>query len=308
MGSVLYVDESKGNNIFIFAGIIINENYPSIHLTNQTYNLYIEEKLQDIFNEQSQIFGKNFKEIHSKNINAKNFNKFKILLNALLSFLDTEIKKGNIKIVYNIFHENHTSIENFSEVIKAALKSAGIREDDTNKILNAELYRWLIKEIHKLPINGTSLKTVIADNRFDLKNSTSKKTRASGNIYSYNIQWEELIAITIQSAHQVIQKEFFPENETHEGLEKVIFKDSKSSILLMISDILSNFMYNSIKYLYLKKTTNIEVDKKIELKFNFLSQYIDLNSFPINKLNLSIDKNDNMVSNISFSAISIEFQ
>ena len=62
-------------------------------------------------------------------------------------------------------------------------------------------------------------------------------------------------------------------------------------VSIQICDILSNFLMNSLKYLYYNAKRN-KLKDEYKDKYDFLKKYIDIDGFPINDINLCIVNND----------------
>ena len=67
--------------------------------------------------------------------------------------------------------------------------------------------------------------------------------------------------------------------------------DSHKLVSIQICDILSNFLMNSLKYLYYNAKRN-KLKDEYKDKYDFLKKYIDIDGFPINDINLCIVNND----------------
>ncbi len=275
MGNIIILDESKcgDQTLFIFSGILFNsfqtflsfENDSSIIKSNIMLNNNItinELKGNNISNVISPIYLRYLSDLIEK-IRLYIFNGYASIRFYIMHKDDLKLGDIDLENVINTILEENTNIDH----------------SRVQTYLYYHLSSFLIKRLNELPFQNDYIESAICDNVYNLSNTVNTTIWARGNIASIQKDIKEIAPMIIEKVHNQIS------SNKHNGFRKLDFFDSKLYITIQLNDILSNFLLNSIRYIYFDNKAN-PISSKYKAKYDFLSNYIDLRGLNINDLNL----------------------
>lgn len=292
--NIIFFDESKfgDGSLYCFAGLIYK---------NQLIYQNIENELIAIRNNYNSIFGNNFELKGNKIGKTIDVNK-KQLITELLTCIKKHVLNDEVIVQFFVMHGNDLNYANVNleSVINGVLANiTTIPHNTIQKYLYYQLSVFLIKRLSSLPFPGDIVHSVISDNVYNMVTTSTQTITTHGNIFSMNQPVETVVPTVIQNIHNLLPCKKF----SHNGFELLKFLDSKTSVSLQVCDIISNFMMNSIRYLYFNYLGNSLKDDYSD-KFNLLSTFIEhLEAFPINDLNLTMTSNNDITSTSKFNPI-----
>ena len=231
-------------------------------------------------------------ELKGNNIGKTISKNTKKLLDELFIILKKHFLINEVNIKFFITHGqdlNYATINLEDVVNKVLLSVTQINSDEVQKFLYYQLSVFLIKTLAELPFEKDIVESIISDNVYSLEKKSQEKIIAYGNIFDVIEPIEQVVPLVIQSIHNNLPCRKSKSN--HQGFNVLKFLDSHKLVSIQVCDILSNFLMNSLKYLYYSKIDNPLKDEYKE-KYDFLKKYIDIDGFPINDINLCIDNNE----------------
>ncbi len=288
MGNSLILDESKvgDGSLFCFAGILYKD---------QTTFLQIESILASIKNRHDSANANAPIELKGNKISTTINRKKEALLDELFNKIQAMTLSGSVSIRFYIMHKddlNYANVNLENVINKILEQNTSIDKKKVQTYLYYQLSSLLIKRIHELPFKNNFIETVICDNIYNMQTTSKSIVWARGNIASIKKDINTIVPMIIEAVHNKLP------TPKHKGFSFLDFYDSNSLVSIQLCDILSNFIMNSIRYMYFLSIGDIVNSASYKAKYDFLNKYIDISTFPISEIPLIASGKDISCTNV----------
>jgi hypothetical protein len=281
MGNTLILDESKigDGSLFCFAGIVYKD---------QATFLQIESVLVSIKNRHELANTNTPIELKGNRISSPIDRNKEALLDELFKTIQALTLSGSVSIRFYIMQKDDLDYANVNleyVINKILEQNTSIDKAKVKTYFYYQLSSFLIKRINELPFEKDNIETVICDNIYNMRTTSKSIVWARGNIASIQKDINTIVPMIIEAVHNKLPV------PKHKGFNFLDFYYSTSLVSIQLCDILSNFIMNSIRYMYFTSigSANATVYKA---KYDFLNKYIDISNLPFAEIPLSVSGDD----------------